>query len=254
MTYTQPILVFFLLVAFIGVARLKTCPKRWLPLIAIFALALITWPPVTVLLSQPLEGRYPIRPFDTRQNYGAIVVLAGSVSPPQFERPYYLPDDDSFHRCLYAAWVYGQKLYTETPYGQKPSSQKPVRVLVCGGSPRKKERPYAETMRETLLRLNVPEEAILMEDQSHSTHENALYGARLLRQYGISRIALVTDAASMPRAAACFTREQITVIPAPSDFFEPQNRILPSWQALRQDELILHESLGLAWYRLRGWI
>jgi uncharacterized SAM-binding protein YcdF (DUF218 family) len=112
-------------------------------------------------------------------------------------------------------------------------------------------------MRELLVASGVPETMIWTEELSRSTHENALYGTRVLRLHGISRIALVVEAQSMVRAAACFRKEGIVVVPAPSDFreFGPlADEVLPSWKAIKRNEISAHELLGLLWYRIRGWV
>jgi uncharacterized SAM-binding protein YcdF (DUF218 family) len=112
-------------------------------------------------------------------------------------------------------------------------------------------------MRELLRRAGVPENMIWTEERSRSTHENAMYGTAILRQHGVEHIALVVEAQSMPRAAACFRKEGLNVTPAPSDFrtWGPlRDELVPNWKALRRNEITLHEVLGLAWYRLRGWI
>ena len=112
-------------------------------------------------------------------------------------------------------------------------------------------------MRDLLQQAGVPEAMIWTEEQSHSTHENAVFGAEILRDHGIRSIALVVDAQSMLRADACFQKQGITVVPAPSRFreFGPLfGELFPGWRALQHNELTLHEALGLIWYRLRGWI
>jgi uncharacterized SAM-binding protein YcdF (DUF218 family) len=112
-------------------------------------------------------------------------------------------------------------------------------------------------MRDLLRRAGVADDMIWTEAQSRSTHENAVYGARILRGHGWNRIALVVDGQSMPRAAACFRREGFDVTPAPVELrtWGPlSEELLPSWKAIRRNEITLHELLGLAWYRLRGWI
>jgi uncharacterized SAM-binding protein YcdF (DUF218 family) len=174
--------------------------------------------------------------------YQAIVVLSAAVSPPQYERPYALPDEDSFHRCRLGAWLY-QKL--------------PVPILVCGGPDKRNGTPYSIAMRDLLITEEVPEPMIWTERWSRSTHENALYGSAILKEHRVQQIVLIVDASSMPRAQACFLKEGIRVLPAPSDFYElgSLNEIfMPTWKAIRQNELTLHESIGLGWYYLRGWI
>lgn len=112
-------------------------------------------------------------------------------------------------------------------------------------------------MRDLLIRGGIPSDMIWAETQSHSTHENALYAAQILRQHGVRRIALIVDAQSMPRAEACFRRQGMDVFPAPSEFRTLGNwneELLPRWTALRRNEVTLHELLGLVWYRVRGWV
>jgi uncharacterized SAM-binding protein YcdF (DUF218 family) len=73
----------------------------------------------------------------------------------------------------------------------------------------------------------------------------------------VRRVVLVVDARSMFRAAACFRREGIEVVAAPSRFRYISASIddwLPGWKAVQGNEMTLHETLGLLWYRLRGWI
>jgi uncharacterized SAM-binding protein YcdF (DUF218 family) len=81
--------------------------------------------------------------------------------------------------------------------------------------------------------------------------------AQILRQHGVSPIALVVEARSMLRAAACFRKQGIAVVPAASDFSNIDRNWedwLPNWKSIGENELTLHESVGLVWYWLRGWI
>ena len=242
MSYVQPLILFFSAVALTGLLRLRRCKGILVPSLAVFGLILLSWPPVAWLLSRPLESRYPIRPFKTDLEYQAIVVLSAAVSPPQYERPYALPDEDSFHRCRFGAWLY---------------QRHPVPMLLCGGRDKPNTTPYSIYMRDLLVTEGVPERMIWTERQSGSTHENALYGSAILKEHSIQRIVLIVDASSMPRAQACFLKEGIHVLPAPSDFYEIGSLyeiLMPTWRAIRQNELTLHESIGLGWYYIRGWI
>jgi uncharacterized SAM-binding protein YcdF (DUF218 family) len=239
MTYVEPLVLVFLLLGLAGLVRLPRCNgKRWI-LASIFGILLLSWPPVGWLFSRPLEMRYPVRPFQTSLNPQAIVVLASTVSPPLAERPYLLPDLQTFERCRYAAWLY--------------ANWKALPVLACAGS-----APSGNAMRELLEQSGVPENMIWTEERSRSTHENALYGADILRKRGLTTIVLVVEARSMPRAELCFRKLGILVAPAPSSFreFDARSREewIPSWRGIRENEVTLHELVGLAWYRLRGWI
>jgi uncharacterized SAM-binding protein YcdF (DUF218 family) len=61
----------------------------------------------------------------------------------------------------------------------------------------------------------------------------------------------------MPKAEGCFRKQGLKVVAAPCGFIElylSWDQLLPRWRAIDQNELTLHEVLGLAWYRVRGWI
>lgn len=227
------------LLALIGSIRLVRGRGYGILLVALGLLFLVSWPPADWLLSRPLEGRYPIRPF-AGAPVEAIVVLSATVEPPHYERPFAQPDQETSERCSYAAWIHQR--WQNLP------------VLACGGGARS---PASVAMAKLLQEQGVPESLIWTEDRSTSTYQNALFGAEILKQHGIRRIALVVNAKSMPRAAACFRKQGITVEPAPSSFTQlgtHSDDLLPGWRAIRRNEETLHEVLGLVWYRLRGWI
>jgi uncharacterized SAM-binding protein YcdF (DUF218 family) len=240
MTYVQPLLLLFTATTVLGLLMVRAGKGKYVAMAGVLGLILISWPPADRLLGYPLEARYPVRPFVAPPGLEAIVVLGSAVDPVQYERPYPLPDKDTFSRCEHAAWIYKR-------WG-------PLPVLACEGQ----QSPMAQGMMRTLLqRAGVTEKMIWIEQQSRSTHENALYGARILRSHGVKRIALVVEGQSMPRAAACFRKEGIDVVPAPSELrtWGPlTDELLPNWRAVRRNEITLHEIAGLVWYWLRGWI
>ena len=87
---------------------------------------------------------------------------------------------------------------------------------------------------QTLLEfMGIPSSAILLEDQSRNTSENASFSAPLLRERNAQEILLVTSASHMPRAAALFKAQGFQVIPAPTDFIVADR----DWEALSQGSL-----------------
>jgi uncharacterized SAM-binding protein YcdF (DUF218 family) len=243
MTYIQPLSLIFLTMTLIGLLRLRHCKGSWLAISGILGLLLLSWPPVDWLVSRPLEGWYPIRPFPGAPAQ-AIVVLSSAVSPPMYQRPYPLPDRETYQRCEYAAWLH--------------THWQPLPVLACGGrGTTRAAQPGAVTMRQLLQQAGVPDSMIWIEQRSSSTHENAVFGAEILRQHSIKRIALVVEAQSMARAEACFRKQGIEVVPAPCEFLEFSfhlEEFLPNWKTIGRNEGSLHEIVGLAWYWLRGWM
>jgi len=172
----------------------------------------------------------------------AIVILAGAVHSPTPTQPYTFAGQDTYRRLRHGVWLF--------------KHWKSVPILVCGGS-FGQWAPAAVTMQHVLESEGVPADLILVEDHSISTHESAKYGSDILRKRGISRVALVVEASSMPRAAASFRKAGIAVIPAPIRFTELDFNImdvLPNWGAIALNGETVHELAGLVWYRLRGWI
>ena len=243
MTYTQPLVLLFSLLSIAGLWRARRRRSWWLAWTGVSGLLLISWPPFDWLLSRPLEARYPVERYAIPPGPQAIVVLSSAVRKPVRERPYPLPDGETYERCLFAAWL----------YRQRPT----LPVLASGGSETGRGVPFARTMSAILLHEGVPAEMIWTEECSRSTYENAVYSARLLRRRSIVNVVLVVDAQSMFRAAACFRKQGMTVAPAPSSFREwgrLREELVPGWVSVSRNEVALHELLGCAWYKLRGWM
>lgn len=246
MTYLQPVFPFVLLFVLVQVIRYrKSFPApafRGLAL-ALAALFLATWAPVAWLVSRTLERQYPPRVYPTG-DAEAIVVLSSAVYPPNPPLPTPRAGSDTYERCQYAAWLFHH-------WKQLP-------ILASGGGSFVDSPPYAFAMREALQREGVPPSAIWLEDRSRTTHENAAFSAAILQRKGIHRIVLVTDAYHMLRADACFRKQSLTVIPAACGYrtyhdFQLTD-LLPGWEPIAWNEDVAHESVGLIWYRLHGWI
>jgi uncharacterized SAM-binding protein YcdF (DUF218 family) len=129
--------------------------------------------------------------------------------------------------------------------------------------------PESALMSEIMQMLGVPRSAILEESASRNSHENAAYTSRLLLSHNLHRVLLVTSAITMPRALAAFRHEGIEAIAQPTDFTPDLGgdsrtgvselevdalNLLPDPQTLVESNAALHEYLGLALYRLAGWI
>lgn len=138
-------------------------------------------------------------------------------------------------------------------------------VVIGGGTER--EWYAAKLQRETGLPLLVSgEEAIAMakkitklnahiqwmEENSHTTEENAEFSANILRQNGVHRILLVTNANHMLRARMIFKYNGFAVIAAPVTFsrHEPLSILdfMPSSRGLEHSRAPWHELLGILWF------
>jgi len=116
----------------------------------------------------------------------------------------------------------------------------------------------AEVMRRALIELGVPDSRIVLESESQTTRDEATLTATLLRDRGIASCILVTSDTHMKRALATFKLAGLNAVPAialnPIGFQSRRRRWVPTQQALEFSQEIVHEYIGLVWYRLRGWL
>jgi uncharacterized SAM-binding protein YcdF (DUF218 family) len=240
MTYVEPLLAVVVIIGFLGAVWHHSRKGRWFGAAALALLIAISWPPLDWLFSRLLEAGYP-RYGKPSEPADAIVVFGSSFDQLRKGHPITVPDREGFERCEYAAWLYRE-------WRQVP-------VLACGG--RTRGQSVGSLTADLISRAGVPRSAILTEEKSLSTHENAVFAADILRSLKIRKVALVIDARSMPRAAACLRHAGMEVVPAACAFTDPPANFddwIPGWSAVRLNEITMHEVLGLAWYKLHGWI
>lgn len=236
--YTEPLISLCLAILVLGLFRARHRFGFGLIAAGTAGLFLISWWPVAWLVSRPLEARYS-RQATPRGDAEVIVVLSGRVEAPAPELPVARVAEDTYKRCFYASWLH--------------KNWRPLPVLAAGGGSRR----YADTMAGLLKEQGVPAPLVWVEDRSGSTHASAVRVAEILRQRGIRRIALVTEAYHMQRSERSFRKQGLEVIPAPCSFRTFQfnvGQFLPNWNPIAYNEVALHEYVGLLAYWIRGWI
>lgn len=175
----------------------------------------------------------------------AIVILAGGLWP---EAPEY--EQGALHPRTLARLRYGARLARASD----------LPVLVSGGIGKSNSsHPARFREAELMAQILVNEYGIRqvwLEANSRNTWENAVNSAGLLREQGIQRVILVTQAAHMVRATEAFAAQGLATTPAPTLFFparpEPAkpSAWLPSPSAVAQINYACHEWLGIWYYRL----
>jgi uncharacterized SAM-binding protein YcdF (DUF218 family) len=241
MTYLQPVLSILIILIAIGLLR-STVPRwRRIGIGAVAGLFLFSWTPFAALTSLTLEWRYPVE-TPPPQEVGAIVVLAGGTYPPDPSQREAAPTLDTYVRCQYAAWLH--RNWRAVPVFAS-GGRSPEQVLLSG------------VMRRVLEGEGVPPGQVFTEDRSTSTYTNATQTAAVLKDRGIRKIALVTEAFHMWRAELCFRKQGIQVVPAPCAFrgrvFRPKwGDFIPGPKGMGWNGDVLHEWIGLPWYRISG--
>lgn len=218
-----------------------------LVLLSAGTLLIFSTPLVAYRLLGAIEMRYEPVPVSTAEKVDAIVVLAGALHLP------FSPRLDFELREGSDRYRHAARLYLA---GVAP------RIVVSGGNvfdPGPGIESEAFYIRSLLGEWGVPRDAIVIEERSRNTFENAAMTRPILSDAGIKRVALVTSAAHMPRAFAVFKAQGLDAIPMPTDFIvEAYNSVsllnlLPSAEALYLSTAAIHEHLGLFVYRWRGW-
>jgi uncharacterized SAM-binding protein YcdF (DUF218 family) len=224
---------------------------RWVRLgtaSSLTVLLLISSPLVARPLLGSLEAWYPRPSLSQGEQFDAIVVLGGGLLQPGTLRPKAELSSFSKDRTTCGVDLYQQG------YAKK--------LVFTGGTGHAfQEGPKAAPeMTRWAERLGIPAEAIITEDRSRTTYENATETRQLL---GPASILLVTSASHLPRATALFTKQGFMVTPVPCDFLT-MNRpadsleqldlfdVLPNDHAIEHTTVAVTEWAGMAVYWLTG--
>lgn len=145
-----------------------------------------------------------------------------------------VPNGNALRRVLLGVRLYKQQ-------------RAPV-LLFTGGIPEDRTCAVAQIMADLAHDLGVPREHVLVEAESHSTHENAEKSAPLLRGLGARRVLVVTDRLHITRAVGAFARFGFTTLHAavPVNQGHPDNMSMLAAAA--------REAVALSYYRMRGWL
>jgi uncharacterized SAM-binding protein YcdF (DUF218 family) len=242
--YPLGLALLLLLFAF-GLARHRRAARLVLA-VAVLLLWAAASPGVALMLGEQLEAAYPeVAPAEA-PSADVAVVLGGVASPLQPTQT--VPDfGDAVDRVFMAAalWHAGKVKY----------------VLVSGGNLpwQTHAAPEAAVIAALLRDLGVAPDAIVLEEASATTRENAVNSAALWQQRGFRTGLLVTSASHMPRALAAFRKVGLDLAPVPVDRragltpFRTVFDVLPDSGALHATTSVLKEWIGLAVYRWRGW-
>lgn len=210
-------------------------------------LLILSSPLVGERLLSGLEGAYPLVPVEDCPAADVIVVLGGVTQPPVPPR-LSIDVDGGFDRLLH-----GMRLWR--------AGKAPLLVFSGGNIPylTGSQMTEAASLCSLALEYGVDRQAMLLEEDSRNTYENALFTSQLLGQRGLNRVLLVTSASHMPRAVAAFRKQGLEVYPASTDLqVVPRSftllQLLPGMDSLAFATTAIKEQVGMWVYRLRGWI
>ena len=253
--FVYPLGLASLLLVFSLLAGRDSKASKALAASALILLWLSSTKGLSTLLARSLEWRYtPPKEVPTAQ---VIVLLGGGTEPEVPPRPI-VEINSAGDRVLYAAQLYKE--------GKAPL------ILLSGGEIswlNEGSATPADDMAKILQSIGVPQEALLIENESKNTHENALFAQELLAEMDINQILLVTSAMHMPRAAAVFEKQGFEVKPLPVDYSVTENEspedqngslitkvldVIPNASGLSLTTNALKEYLGFLVYKIQGWL
>jgi len=239
---------------FLTLFLIKKKPKTafWLVLISLLVVSAAGNAYFSAFLTRSLEWRY--MPPTGEVKADAIVLLGGGTEAPDTPRQM-VEINSAGDRVLYAAQLY-------------KAGAAPLIILSGGNMSYSQARSTtpAQEMQAMLVDLGVPQEALVLQSQSQNTAEDAYFTSAILAEKQIRTVILVTSAAHMERALMMFASPEISIIPAPTDYNVTQRswenlmrwdwktiltHVMPDGGNIARTNLILHEYLGIFFYRVK---
>ena len=207
--------------------------------IIVYLLSSNLW--VAKQLMNSLENRYPQQQMADIPQADAILVLGGGLRLPVPPRKHVQLVDAS-DRYWHATQLY--------------DAGKAAKIILSGGNVYKQKGFKGESYyaAQILKKWGIPENAILFEDNSRTTKQNAEHSAKLLEKHNIKTVLLVTSGFHMPRSMQLFSsmNKNVEFIACSSDtivadvnypFFY---NLLPNANSLAVTTTALHEYYGMA--------
>ena len=137
------------------------------------------------------------------------------------------------------------------------------KILISGDSGYviRKGLHEADQLKEVLVEWGIPSEDIIVENKSKNTFENAQFTGDLMKKKNYKKkFLLITSALHMPRAAACFRKQNLKFDIFTTDHYYLKNteftldQLLPSVNSFVMWEVYLKEIVGYFVYSLRGYL
>ncbi|HEX7747756.1 MAG TPA: YdcF family protein [Bordetella sp.] len=202
-------------------------------------------PITSIWLGGELEQRYPHLTPTEAPKAEAIVVLGGNTGHGRSNWFLPLDKDTAMSRLDMAIDLYEA--------GRAP------RIVLSGGA-LSGDVSDAKAMAHRVRQNGIPDNVLILENSSRTTHENALLTEDKLELHDIHDVLLVTSALHMPRAMAAFAKQGVnaTAVPTPPQIILPADGSISPWlpnaRAFEASRSIIKEYAGLLVYWWRGWV
>ncbi|HWE28114.1 MAG TPA: ElyC/SanA/YdcF family protein [Polyangia bacterium] len=236
-----PLVLCVSLAAVCSIAFRRRARWRWLLLAALAWAYCFSTPAIATVLVAALERQYPATATPAKKGEPLILVLSSGIIVETPTGWQVRLDKASWERSFAAVRLWRQI------GGQ---------LLFIGGPSPDGSTSVAAAMRDVAVTAGVPAAALHVEARSRDTHENLALNRAVIAAHG-DDVWLVTSAMHLPRAMAVAHKLGMSPHAQPCDWRDIPRR---HWWAWIPDSggptmfaAALHEWLGLATYRLRGW-
>ena len=118
----------------------------------------------------------------------------------------------------------------------------------------------ADIIKSFLIRIGVPKEKIIVENQSKNTHENAIYTELTCKELEMDKYSflLITSDYHMRRSLSCFKKTGLNITPFVKEsdefHFDLESLIVPQTNVLFKWKVLFHEIVGYFMYKLMGYV
>jgi len=195
-----------------------------------------------------LESRYEPATKNTLSNLDIMVVLSGGIRR-----------SNRFNKNFEVMPV----TFSRISEGIEAFNQSNAQKLVLSGAgsntgTKLESQKDGQVMKNLAIQLGVPEENIIVEQNSFNTMEHAIELVKLFPPEKKLKIGLVTSALHMLRSKKAFNKkfQSDSIVPIPVNYIHSSpefnlKSFIPSSEALSQSTYALHELIGISWLSIR---
>ncbi|WP_339609698.1 YdcF family protein [uncultured Roseivirga sp.] len=119
----------------------------------------------------------------------------------------------------------------------------------------------AERLKSFLVMAGVPDSVITVEPNAVNTYENAVESAKILkRDFPNQKYLLITSAFHMKRSALCLAKQGVEFDEFPAGYYTDRptpnfdDIVIPKAEAIKRWETLFKEWVGLATYKVMGYV
>ena len=135
------------------------------------------------------------------------------------------------------------------------------KIIITGASGSlSSDMKEADILKSFLVRIGIPREKIIVENQSKNTHENATYTEITCKELEMDKYSflLITSDYHMRRSLSCFKKTELNITPfakkSKESHFDLEYFIVPQTNILFKWKVLFHEIVGYLVYEVMGYV